>query len=308
MKLWLHLIGIALGQRCEPIKVGFCSSVQGSNNYNVFTPAAGSKFQLSSQVSRLQKTHKLLLDCGWNKLWKSGVGYKRTTNAGLSREPGALYLHVLFTSVPRRLSKTGLSMSRSVRVRQATMFIATATDGLSLATRTRLVVSKITRKFTKILQKNYKILEFDTYTVYRPLLKDCSKLPRQSSGEVCAGGESLGRGSPSPPQPKCPQKLDCPGVLETGFDSNHYFLGMEDCAPPCREHFWSDEEIGLSRKWILTWSILCLVSTLFTVSTYLIDRERFRYPERPIVFLAGEFKFLITVAKYLNFLKFLIIF
>lgn len=64
MKLWLHLIGIALGQRCEPIKVGFCSSVQGSNNYNVFTPAAGSKFQLSSQVSRLQKTHKLLLDCG----------------------------------------------------------------------------------------------------------------------------------------------------------------------------------------------------------------------------------------------------
>ena len=131
-----------------------------------------------------------------------------------------------------------------------------------------------------------------------PHLKDCSKLPRESSGELCAGGESLGRGSASsPPQPKCPQKLDCPGVLETGFDSNHYFLGMEDCAPPCREHFWSDEEIGLSRKWILTWSVLCLVSTLFTVSTYLIDRERFRYPERPIVFLAGESESLITVAN-----------
>ena len=53
MKLWLHLIGIALGQRCEPIKVGFCSSVQGSNNYNVFTPAAGAKFELSSQVSSI---------------------------------------------------------------------------------------------------------------------------------------------------------------------------------------------------------------------------------------------------------------
>ena len=36
------------------------------------------------------------------------------------------------------------------------------------------------------------------------------------------------------------------------------------------------------------------MSTLFTVSTYLIDRERFRYPERPIVFLAGEL-FLIGV-------------
>ena len=141
MKLWLHLIGIALGQRCEPIKVGFCSSVQGSNNYNVFTPAAGAKFQLSSQVSSLYKLSKLFSDCRWNKLWESRLGYKRTTSAGLSRKPGALYLHVLFTSVPRRLSETGVPVSRSVRIRQAKMFIATASDGFSLATRVRSVVS-----------------------------------------------------------------------------------------------------------------------------------------------------------------------
>lgn len=69
--------------------------------------------------------------------------------------------------------------------------------------------------------------------------------------------------------------------------TNHVFFGLPDCAPPCKGHFWSNDEIQLSRKWILAWSTFCLISTLFTVSTYLIDRDRFRYPERPIVFLAA---------------------
>lgn len=85
----------------------------------------------------------------------------------------------------------------------------------------------------------------------------------------------------------CTEELDCPGLLKTGMRTDHYFFDIADCAPPCHDHFWTDEEIKLSRKWILSWSILCLISTFFTVSTYLIDRDRFRYPERPIVFLAA---------------------
>jgi len=120
-----------------------------------------------------------------------------------------------------------------------------------------------------------------------PAELDCSTLPVEGS-TLCASGQQLGSASSSSnQQPKCPKELDCPGVLRTGYGSSHYFLGIENCAPPCHEHFWSDEEVQLSRKWILTWSILCLVSTFFTVTTYLIDRERFRYPERPIVFLAA---------------------
>lgn len=116
---------------------------------------------------------------------------------------------------------------------------------------------------------------------------DCTKLPKVNEGAVCASHTQLGGGTQHPSGPKCPAELYCPRVLETGYGSSHYFLDLDNCAPPCHDHFWSDEEIDLSRKWILTWSILCLVSTLFTVSTYLIDRERFRYPERPIVFLAA---------------------
>lgn len=39
--------------------------------------------------------------------------------------------------------------------------------------------------------------------------------------------------------------------------------------------------------WIALWSGLCFFSTLMTLTTFLIDTERFKYPERPIVFLSA---------------------
>ena len=38
--------------------------------------------------------------------------------------------------------------------------------------------------------------------------------------------------------------------------------------------------------WISVWSVICLLSTLLTVTTFLIDQRRFKYPERPIIFLS----------------------
>lgn len=87
----------------------------------------------------------------------------------------------------------------------------------------------------------------------------------------------------------CPAELE---MMESDSPSKYNFLGLQNCGPPCKNHFWSESNIKLARKWILGWSILCLISTLFTVCTYLIDRERFRYPERPIVFLAGRYKYI----------------
>jgi len=34
------------------------------------------------------------------------------------------------------------------------------------------------------------------------------------------------------------------------------------------------------------WAWLCFLSTLFTLLTFWVEPSRFRYPERPIVFLA----------------------
>lgn len=126
---------------------------------------------------------------------------------------------------------------------------------------------------------------------------DCNKLPKyidpktNQNAEICGfEGEksnSIFESEENPKNSICTNELDCPGLLKTGMRTNHFFFGLPDCAPPCKGHFWSDDEIQLSRKWILAWSTFCLISTLFTVSTYLIDRDRFRYPERPIVFLAA---------------------
>lgn len=85
----------------------------------------------------------------------------------------------------------------------------------------------------------------------------------------------------------------CPPVLKVPPYLNYRFLEEKDCAAPCEPSrgggnmFFTDKEIHFSRIWILVWSVLCCASTLFTVTTYLVDMQRFRYPERPIIFLSG---------------------
>lgn len=63
--------------------------------------------------------------------------------------------------------------------------------------------------------------------------------------------------------------------------------GVDNCAFPCRGVFFTQEEKEFASIWITLWSGLCCVSTLMTLTTFLIDTERFKYPERPIVFLSA---------------------
>uniref|UniRef100_G1T7Z4 Frizzled class receptor 2 n=1 Tax=Oryctolagus cuniculus TaxID=9986 RepID=G1T7Z4_RABIT len=62
----------------------------------------------------------------------------------------------------------------------------------------------------------------------------------------------------------------------------------------------AQEETRFARLWILTWSVLCCASTFFTVTTYLVDMQRFRYPERPIIFLSGCYT-MVSVAYIAGF-------
>lgn len=38
--------------------------------------------------------------------------------------------------------------------------------------------------------------------------------------------------------------------------------------------------------WLLVWSILCMLSSICTTSTFLIEPSRFKYPEKPIIYLS----------------------
>ncbi|XP_078469067.1 frizzled-8-like [Lampetra planeri] len=61
---------------------------------------------------------------------------------------------------------------------------------------------------------------------------------------------------------------------------------VRNCATPCHSPFLGREQRTFASFWIGLWSSLCFVATFATVSTFLIDMERFKYPERPIIFLS----------------------
>ncbi|XP_060104100.1 frizzled-8 [Heteronotia binoei] len=66
---------------------------------------------------------------------------------------------------------------------------------------------------------------------------------------------------------------------------------IANCALPCHNPYFSPDERAFTAFWIGLWSVLCFISTFATVSTFLIDMERFKYPERPIIFLAACYLF-----------------
>lgn len=59
------------------------------------------------------------------------------------------------------------------------------------------------------------------------------------------------------------------------------------CAPRCDvDVLFRQEDKKFAEAWITVWASLCFISTLLTVTTYAVDNARFKYPERPIIFLS----------------------
>ena len=71
-----------------------------------------------------------------------------------------------------------------------------------------------------------------------------------------------------------------------------YINRTERCALKCGQNdAFSGEDKYFADIWMSIWAGLCWVSTLFTVLTFLIDSQRFKYPERPIIFLSMCYNF-----------------
>lgn len=85
---------------------------------------------------------------------------------------------------------------------------------------------------------------------------------------------------------------DPPLMFRTSKDLDYkIFLGpsvmVENCGIPCNDAFmFLGDEQSSARIFVGLFSCFCLVSSLFTVSTFLVDRKRFVYPQRPFVFVA----------------------
>lgn len=59
------------------------------------------------------------------------------------------------------------------------------------------------------------------------------------------------------------------------------------CVPKCgKDAYYRVEDKNFAASWSRGWAWLCFLSTLFTMLTFCVDSSRFKYPERPIIFLA----------------------
>ena len=139
---------------------------------------------------------------------------------------------------------------------------------------------------------------------------NCNNFPDSSPDQLCVGDERGGGRGPggvtniNPGQfpPKRPHQLYttpapsdgmsfvCPAPLQVDTDFEYRLQIGEDtvdnCGAPCTEDiFFSGDQIMFSRYWAGAWALLCVISTLFTLSSFLIDISRFQYPERPIIYL-----------------------
>ncbi|XP_056226787.1 frizzled-7-A-like [Seriola aureovittata] len=148
----------------------------------------------------------------------------------------------------------------------------------------------------------------------------CENFPVHGSGDICVGQNTTDvdrsvsgptPGSPElvtlPPYVRPHQPFSCPLQLQVPTYLSYQFLGVKDCGAPCEVSkpnglmYFREEELKFGRLWVGVWSVLCCVSTLFTVLTYLVDMRRFRYPERPIIFLSGCY-FMVALAYTTGFL------
>ena len=96
---------------------------------------------------------------------------------------------------------------------------------------------------------------------------------------------------PKPTEKDCSCSCRAPMVRiednNKGFYNRIVTGDVPNCAMACDGAYFSTDEKTFATFWIGLWSVLCCVSTAMTVSTFLIDMQRFKYPERPIIFLSA---------------------
>lgn len=135
---------------------------------------------------------------------------------------------------------------------------------------------------------------------------DCNHFPIGAKGDICVGdntaekntesfsnsdgpgsqfspASSLGANSTSIPF-KCPSQFKVPA----GMGYNFRIQGKEhkDCGMPCDDLLLEANERHLISIWTGTWAIFCVISSAFTIITYQIEPDRFRFPEKSIIFLS----------------------
>ncbi|XP_003739708.2 frizzled-2 [Galendromus occidentalis] len=154
-----------------------------------------------------------------------------------------------------------------------------------------------------------------------PPILNCEQFPMSQKEKVCVGNdtESQDHATLAPPvlggtqlKPSgrqgnttknhgflCPKEFSVPQNLEYVFRIGG--KEVKHCGMPCYNMFFKGKNLAFARYLIGGFAILSATSTLFTVCTFLIDTDRFKYPERPIIFLSFC-NFIVALVYIIGFL------
>ncbi|CAF91428.1 unnamed protein product, partial [Tetraodon nigroviridis] len=118
----------------------------------------------------------------------------------------------------------------------------------------------------------------------------CIEAPENETKAEGKKGEGM---LPVPPRSRQPGAGESHPPSTTGSCENpdkfQFVEKSQSCAPRCSaavDVYWSKQDKDFAFIWMTVWSILCFISTAFTVLTFFLEPHRFQYPERPIIFLS----------------------
>ncbi|CAF4442149.1 unnamed protein product [Rotaria socialis] len=84
-----------------------------------------------------------------------------------------------------------------------------------------------------------------------------------------------------------PSLACCHCNTSLGYRRLHDDESKKECSLPCYSPYFSDEQSkSMMNQWLAFLSLLCAISCAFVILTFFIDITRFKYPQRPIIFLA----------------------
>lgn len=89
---------------------------------------------------------------------------------------------------------------------------------------------------------------------------------------------------PTPDLPQCASRLRVGN--NSGDYQDYHLAGYAQCGVPCDNDYFSEGPDIAVPVVVIIFAILGILSTAFIIATAAIERDRFHYPERPIVFLA----------------------
>ncbi|OQV23182.1 Frizzled-7 [Hypsibius exemplaris] len=133
---------------------------------------------------------------------------------------------------------------------------------------------------------------------------DCNAFPSQKLGGVCvpkddgsngttgsSDTDSLGDHTGGSSGGEDGHSFTCPAQLHTADPRYRVTISgkaTKQCGLPCRGQgaFFNDDDIKLSRNLVGFSAFFLTALALFTLLSFLVDRQRFEYPERPLIYLA----------------------